>query len=330
LYVPKQQFDWNDGTEWADIRRKYHGKNKIWSSQEALLNDQALLADLRKVFALVANTESRMVFVYKTKTNRGEWTCRAEEGNKVFKLRYMKKKVTEMSFEEYINKQMDSAIHCYKGMDCVPYSDLYPQNVTLSDDVFNIMPPFKAKILHHEKFDRAKVKYAYGHIQHIFHGNQKHVNWIMSWFHDTSHGKRTRSFYSHKHQIGKGILFNDIIVDRVFGGEISCMISGIDELMESWNDWRVGKLYCFVDELAVSKDLWHPMWQKLKSMLTQSNFKVNKKFVNSYTVRSLMNPVGAGNDPRALNVEQENQRIAIFRCNEEFDNKTQHFAELLK
>ena len=86
-------------------------------------------------------------------------------------------------------------------------------------------------------------------------------------------------FVQKEQQTGRGIFFN-FLIKYLFGPQLGIAINSMSAMGKEWNQWLVGKLFVFIDELSTKHGEYHDIWDKMKSYVTDPVMQIFERHKN--------------------------------------------------
>ena len=132
--------------------------------------------------------------------------------------------------------------------------------------------------------------------------------------------------------IGKDTQAN--IMKNMIGDQWVISLESIDELFKSFNSEFENKMFIFVNEIK-DKDKHFDKHDKLKDIITRTEFTVKKKYVKEYVIKSYARFIGHTNNLNPLHIEHSDRRHFMLKCGVEVDgvniaNNHEYFGEIYK
>ena len=109
--------------------------------------------------------------------------------------------------------------------------------------------------------------------------------------------------------MGKGLLFNELVGQRIYGGDLYTQITDIEKLLGRFNSHTVDKLYINVDEATFGG--YTSQACKLKGMDTESTISYEAKGKDAVTIPSRLNFVFTSNDTFPVKIESDDRRYFV-------------------
>lgn len=89
---------------------------------------------------------------------------------------------------------------------------------------------------------------------------------------------------------------------------------------DKFNDWASRKLFLIADEVVARLELYHTK-NKLKSLITGSEIRINPKNMGAYTEANHCNFVFLSNETQPLVLERDDRRYAVIRTPHKLDER---------
>jgi hypothetical protein len=315
-------FDSNDEFYWLEFVIK-HG-NIIYPSKEIM--ETAVLEDAKRVYAIIEKARGTVIRKQSKdqyfdiiggdeKSNlliRYEVTEVDEKGRSYTK----QKKLTWKQFRaNYANR-----LPLFRDITCEMDPKLMKQ--CEKDKIFNVWQGLKAKPVTRDLFDKEKIRKI---VEHLFivlaNRNVRNFIYIMSWLARILRTpwiktKTLISFIQEEQQTGRGLFFNWFIL-CVLGTELGYAVRGVDTFERPWNQFLLGKIFIFIDEVSVDKTAQSKVADILKNLTTESLLQVFKRNTDEIIVRNYLNLAEATNHEEAIRHETGDSRNATFNSSDE-------------
>ena len=108
---------------------------------------------------------------------------------------------------------------------------------------------------------------------------------------------------------GKSLFYN--LMERMLGVS-NCSVVGTNQIKERFNGWAADKLLCMVEEVRVSGREAHEILDSLKPLVTNRRVAIEKKGVESATMRNFCNLYLATNYDDAIPIDDGDTRYMIL------------------
>ena len=147
-------------------------------------------------------------------------------------------------------------------------------------------------------------------MDYVFQDEPQFRNWFEQWLAYPLQHPGTKMFtacvfWGTKHGTGKTYIAETM--RRIYGK--NCTEIGDQNLQGSFNDYAVDKQFIIADEIT-GGDKRHAS-DRMKSMITQKELRVNQKYIPSYTVPDCVNYYFTSNHPDAFFIEDADRRFFI-------------------
>jgi len=108
---------------------------------------------------------------------------------------------------------------------------------------------------------------------------------------------------------GKSLFYN--LIERMLGVN-NCSVVGTNQIKERFNGWAADKLLCMVEEVRVNGREAHEILDSLKPLVTNRRVAIEKKGVESATMRNFCNLYLATNYDDAIPIDDGDTRYMIL------------------
>lgn len=147
-------------------------------------------------------------------------------------------------------------------------------------------------------------------MEYVFQDEPQHRNWFEQWLAYPIQHPGTKMFtavvfWGTKHGTGKSYI--GYTMAEIYGKNATEI--GDQNLQGSFNDWAEDKQFVIADEIT-GGDKRHAA-DRMKSMITQKQLRINQKYVPSYTVPDCVNYYFTSNHPDAFFLEDADRRFFI-------------------
>jgi putative DNA primase/helicase len=135
--------------------------------------------------------------------------------------------------------------------------------------------------------------------------------WVLKWLaYPIQHRgakMRTALIFHGPQGVGKNLFFEAY---AAIYGKYGRII-GQAELDDKFNDWASGKLFMIADEVVARQELFH-LKNKIKTLITGENIRINPKNVAAHDERNHVNLVFLSNETQPLVLEKDDRRFAVL------------------
>lgn len=147
----------------------------------------------------------------------------------------------------------------------------------------------------------------------IFEGADESRDWFEQWLawplqHPGEKLFTAAVIWGTRHGTGKSLIGYTMF--KIYGKN-ACEITD-RELGSGFNEWAEGKQFAMGDEIT-GGDKRHSA-DRMKSMITQKQLRMNVKYVPSYTLEDCLNYYFTSNHPDAFFIEDTDRRFFIHEC----------------
>lgn len=148
-------------------------------------------------------------------------------------------------------------------------------------------------------------------LEYIFKGKEEQCDWLEDWLAYPIQCPGTKMFcavnmWSLYHGTGKSLL--GYTMKKIYGKNFTEIKDS--NLQESHNEWAENKQFVMGDDITYTDK--RGIADRLKSMITQQELRLNPKFIPSYTVEDCINYYFTSNHPDSLFVEDNDRRYFIW------------------
>jgi putative DNA primase/helicase len=142
-------------------------------------------------------------------------------------------------------------------------------------------------------------------------GKSQIYEWVLKWLaYPIQHRgakMRTALIFHGPQGVGKNLFFE--AYSAIYGKY--GRIIGQAELDDKFNDWASGKLFMIADEVVARQELFH-LKNKIKTLITGENIRINPKNVAAHDERNHVNLVFLSNETQPLVLEKDDRRFAVI------------------
>lgn len=125
--------------------------------------------------------------------------------------------------------------------------------------------------------------------------------------------------------VGKDIWFD--FLASIVGKEQCVKDDGIHKFADKNSHQLEGKLLCCLQEMGYKDVKDHE--ETLKTIITNSTIKIERKFVNTFFVSNVVDIIGFTNQPNAINVTSDDRRYFVVTADSTFMQKKEYIMPLL-
>lgn len=148
-------------------------------------------------------------------------------------------------------------------------------------------------------------------LDYIFAGEWPARHWFEQWLayplqHPGAKLYTAAIVWGIYHGTGKSLIGNTI--KKIYGKNATNVTD--KNLQESHNEWCENKQFIMGDEIAVGSNK-RDIADRLKNMITQTEIRVNPKFIPSYEINDCMNYYFTSNHPDAFFIEDNDRRFFV-------------------
>jgi len=125
----------------------------------------------------------------------------------------------------------------------------------------------------------------------------------------------------------------------IFGDTASHISPGLDAITGPFNKHLLGKLFCQIEELPTTSELFHKQFDIMKTLITDDKMYCNAKGVDAHKVNNYMNFMACSNNKYSLRMPNTDTRYFVLeiknKMNQDYWNKyysdfqNQKFADML-
>ena len=207
-----------------------------------------------------------------------------------------------------------------------------PNNVNVKRNDLNIWPGFKAQEV--SVIDMGIVDIFINHIRKVWASdNEEHYNYIMSWLAQVIQTPEKKTEVAILLTGGQGTgktLPCDILLQRVFGDNISLTASGLGSLTQRFNGCTMGKIFANVNELSVVDDSFNASFDKMKSLITDRYLQVEKKGLEHIKIDNYANFIMTTNHRHTMKIEADDRRYFCIEVSDIYKQNTEYFQTFME
>lgn len=147
-------------------------------------------------------------------------------------------------------------------------------------------------------------------LAYLFRGQEDDKRWFLQWLAYPIQNPGTKLFtasvlYSNHHGTGKSFLGQ--IIGRIYGKNYAEITNR--HLEKDFNEWAENKQFILGDEITSSDRRKES--DNLKRIITSSELRVNKKYLEEYVIRDCINYLFTTNHPDAFFLEDKDRRFFV-------------------
>jgi Family of unknown function (DUF5906) len=207
---------------------------------------------------------------------------------------------------------------------------MYAPPLRIPSDTYNFWRGFPIRLHKHVVEKSCDKMLAF--IKELLKGDEEHYNYMLDWIADIIQNPCTKSdvgimLFSVEQGSGKNTLVDILksIIGQVYSLE-TC--NPEDQLFGRFSKMKEHKFLTIINEL--SAELGHKNRDKIKNMITETDFVVDEKCKNTYMGKNWSRYLITTNNVNALHIEQSDRRFVMFECSKKFVGNTEYFVEVRK
>lgn len=210
-----------------------------------------------------------------------------------------------------------------------------PNNYKLQKFERNIWSGFKAQKV--EVIDMSIVNVLLNHIREVWCCNDdKQYKYILSWFAQiiqTPYKKTGVALILYGRQgTGKSLPL-DIMLEYVFGKDISLATTGIGRLTGNFNNSLRGKLFTKCDEVSSinsGNENFHAVFDKMKDNITGNLLEIEQKGKDCLQIDNINNFVFTTNNSFSIKIEENDRRYNPLEVSDKYMGNHDYFDNFLE
>jgi hypothetical protein len=210
-----------------------------------------------------------------------------------------------------------------------------PNNYKLQKFERNIWSGFKAQKV--EVVDMSIVNVLLNHIREVWCCNDdKQYKYILSWFAQiiqTPYKKTAVALVLYGRQgTGKSLPL-DIMLEYVFGKDISLATTGIGRLTGNFNNSLRGKLFTKCDEVSSinsGNENFHAVFDKMKDNITGNILEIEQKGKDCLQIDNINNFVFTTNNSFSIKIEENDRRYNPLEVSDKYMGNHEYFDNFLE
>ena len=216
----------------------------------------------------------------------------------------------------------------YRGIDFVP-----GEEGTVKGNKLNLWNGFE--IANKQKSgvptEKNELKLWNHYINNLFDGsdgkNEQRVKYMLDWIANIiqNPGKKPGVSIALSGGQGTGKTYLGRVIENLVAPYHN-RISNFADLESDFNEWAEGVIFVFVDESVPPTDV--KISSRLKSYITDSTIRINKKNVSRYKTGNYINFLFASNDLRVVSMDADDRRYQVFSVGNTFKTDIDFFAAL--
>lgn len=171
------------------------------------------------------------------------------------------------------------------------------------------------------------------HVREVWANESTEVfGWLMSWIAQIIQTPHKPTDVAIMLQGGQGIgktILCDILINKVFGRNLSLSACGLSSLTSRFNGSIRGKLFTKVDEISlVDSSEFTSAFDKMKTLITDRMIQIEHKGLEHMQIDNLNNFIFTTNHIHTLKLETDDRRYACFECSDRYKNNYDYFEHL--
>jgi len=314
-----------DHFQFLDLLNKYDNKTFV-----DMLGFDEFISDISKCVSQIIGTETKFS-MYTNDDNQFDLTKHLP--TLTFWLAFTdektgaQSKAQEYDLQKYMNKNKLSFPRYNKIV-------FKPNDYDLRRHEFNTWPGFKAQRV--SDVDMGIVGLFINHIRDVWAGgNEDYYRYLMSWIAQivkTPHKKTEVAILLQGGQGTGKTMPCDILLERVFGRNVSLMTGGLDSLTQQFNGAARGKIFINCNELSIiDSSSFNSAFDKMKSMVTDRLIDVQMKGLENVQLDNRANFIMTTNNDvfSVIKLDKDDRRYAVFRVNDCHKQDTKYFAKFM-
>jgi phage/plasmid-associated DNA primase len=210
-----------------------------------------------------------------------------------------------------------------------------PNNYKLQKFERNIWSGFKAQKV--EVVDMSIVNVLLNHIREVWCcNNDIQYKYILSWFAQiiqTPYKKTGVALVLYGRQgTGKSLPL-DIMLEYVFGKDISLATTGIGRLTGNFNNSLRGKLFTKCDEVSninSGNENFHAVFDKMKDNITGNSLEIEQKGKDPLQIDNINNFVFTTNNSYSIKIEEDDRRYNPLEVSDKYKGNHEYFDNFLE
>ena len=328
---PNGYLDWHNQYEkniilenyyWADFLKEF--KDKIFPSYESMRRD--VLSKIGNVFNLIKDFSG--IAIIKQSNDDPCHIIKYNSNQKICNLKYNEIKegetqIKKYAFNHFIDNHIDS-LALFTSIVCNPNIS------TVKDYEFNLWQDFTAKEVEDVKIN--KIQIILTHIKEVWaSNNEEYYNYLISWLAHIIQTPWNKTEIAvvliSKPGSGKTII-TEFIEKYLFGKDKSVHVDDINQALGKFNIIMKNKLFVCIKEMATLKEEYHKMFDKFKSLITDSTINLEQKGIDIITLNNIANYIITTNNDFSIKIEESDRRYAVFKCSEKYINNREYFNAL--
>jgi len=300
--------------------------NNIYDDENDLL--EYLKNNLHKVCVRVADK-----MIIKNTKNDYNSINKLEEFNirwrKEIKCKFYNKdkKIEKISLLDYL-EDYPKLINSFTNIN----SEFITRNTINNKNDFYVSQEFPTMYIDKKDRDENVINYFLTYIKEIICNNDEEsykflLKWLSFIINNPNYKSGIALVLISKQGTGKG-RFVDFLTNFIFG-KYNCKpnLVGINELLGQFNNDLLGKKLIVVNEMASNKDNYRSNFDKLKSLITDTDIKINTKYLESFDTKQSFEFILCSNHMNSLSIEDNDRRLFVLNVNEKYKKNTNESAD---
>jgi hypothetical protein len=210
-----------------------------------------------------------------------------------------------------------------------------PNPNDVKNNELNTWPGFKAEEVDGD-VDMRYVEPFLHHIRNVWaDGNDENCRYLLSWLCQIIRTPERPTdvgivLQSDKQGTGKTLPCN-ILIERVFGRNLSTTCAGLGALTGRFNSSVLGKIFTVVNEMQVTDvAAFNGAFEQLKTLITDRMISVEKKGIDHIQTDNLLNLICCTNHTHTIKIEGSDRRYACFNVSDRYVGDYSYFDNLVE
>ena len=306
-----------------DIQRKYNKKIFI-----DMIGVDEFCYEVSQAFAYIQVGDQDVFAIYVNRKEQHKIVNRLNKIKIAFVFSNQKEKVKYITLQEFMIDN-PAKFPIYTSIVCKPC------DYELEEHEYNIWSGFKAT-----KVDVIDMDIVNLYLKHIYEVwcccDETQYRYVLSWWAQIIQMpyKKTETVIVllGEQGGGKGMPV-DIMIEYVFGNEISLATSGINRITGNFNNSLKGKILTKVDEISNingGNENFHAVFDRLKDIITGKSFECEQKGKDPFQITNNNNFIFTSNNFNCLKVEETDRRLNIMVVDDKYLGNYEYFKNFSK
>lgn len=232
-------------------------------------------------------------------------------------------------FENIIKNNLEY-IKC-ETREFIPYPDKNP--IIPEINIYNTFNGFNYKYDENFKINENKIKYILHHVRKVLAAdNKKSYEYLLNWMAHIVKNPRKKTgvcnVFISEQRTGKNMFF-EWFGKKIIGKKYYLCINNINNLISRFNSETADKLFTILDEMQMY-DRNQRFQDQLKSIITQSQTRIENKGMEPFLTNDYNNYVMFTNNDNPVHLDNSDKRYALFNVSSCYKGNQDYYNKLAK